>query len=84
MINWQLYPEKGPLTMRSYLVTFIDKDNKKQVTVGWIVGGRWYYKYNNVNERIESVVAWADLPEPYIGDEVVEPEVKKLEWWEED
>lgn len=67
-IEWCLFPENIPKGLESYLVTFLDKDNKKQVTVGWLVGSRWYYKHNNVMERIEGVIAFAQLPEPYIAE----------------
>ena len=69
MIEWELFPETTPKGLESYLVTYLDKENKKQVTVGWLVGSRWYYKHNNVMERIEGVMAFAKLPEPYKREE---------------
>lgn len=75
-IDWKLFPETTPRGLESYLVTYLDKENKKQVTVGCLMGNRWYYKHNNVMERIEGVMAFAKLPEPYKCEEAEKDEGK--------
>ena len=81
--EWNLYPEIDPPSMANYLVTFTDKENKKRVTVGYHLGSRWYYTHGNTMELIRSVVAWAELPKPYVGKEVPVTDKPQKEWWED-
>ena len=77
-MEWHLYPESLPIKdFDWYLITITRNDNKKLVRTGYSIGGKFY----NEGTLIKSVVAWAELPEPYVGGDVQEEEEK--DWWTE-
>ena len=60
-VKWHPYPEYKPNSLvRNYLVTGIYKNKRKVSISNW-------YKSQNVfdKEDIFSVIAWAEMPEPY-------------------
>ena len=64
-IKWNLYPEVKPTEGKWYLVTRYDEDNKKQVDIFQFLG-RWFYGPCFAKPST-GVVAWAEMPEPYVG-----------------
>lgn len=65
-IDWHPYPEEKPKRDKEYLVTCVHPDGNKFIFVDfWFSAtgeGKWF-------TAPEKVIAWAELPEPYISED---------------
>ena len=64
-VKWNTYPEEKPSELTGdYLVTEIF-EKKRDITIDWYINPK--KQFFDEDKRV-SVVAWAELPDPYKGD----------------
>ena len=75
-IEWHKYPENKPKHVDEYLVTVNCGYFNITSSAIWI--DEKFTDYENELGRINSIVAWSEMPAPYQEEEMIEEKIKKI------
>ena len=75
-IEWHKYPDEKPKEIDEYLVTVNCGYFDTTSTAIWV--GEKFTGYQNELGRINSIVAWSEMPAPYQEEEMIEEKIKEI------